>query len=384
MINKRLLVRNLLNHNDENSFYDKKRTISLDTKEGKAKFLKHICALSNSNPENNSYIVSGVEDSTNEIIGVDFFDDSRIQDLINACLVNPPSIKYENISFPRLPRYKVVGLVTILPTYEITSLKKNYWKYDKGMTFFRKGSNSTPTNTGFTLKSNNKILVNQLEKSSSSNIELTLNGVFDFLKQHPEKFHPSYVVFKEYFVLCWAGERKLVNGVEFYSRVDIELIKEQVRLFYSALDEVKIQISEDYFMITEYVYLGIDAVYEYYPLEKTVIHFKDNGTYNIATEFLFKSPKFDKKDLEEIYNKNNNVLEKLENNIDLEKEDNACLENLPTTYLICSLNGFRAARDKLIAASVYLKLLEDKTSYVKYKEVIRILRKVKYQLYNNI
>ena len=57
MINKRLLIKNLLAHNNENTFYDKKLKISIDTKEGKGKFLKHICALSNSNPKNNSYIV---------------------------------------------------------------------------------------------------------------------------------------------------------------------------------------------------------------------------------------------------------------------------------------------------------------------------------------
>ena len=45
MINKRLLIKHLLAHNDENSFYDKKRKISLGSKEGKAKFLKHICAV---------------------------------------------------------------------------------------------------------------------------------------------------------------------------------------------------------------------------------------------------------------------------------------------------------------------------------------------------
>ena len=78
MINKRLLIKNLLAHNDENSFYDKKRQLNLHTKEGKAKFLKHICALSNSNPSNNSYIVVGVEDATNEIVGDDFFDDSSV------------------------------------------------------------------------------------------------------------------------------------------------------------------------------------------------------------------------------------------------------------------------------------------------------------------
>jgi len=59
MINKRLLIKNLLSHNDENSFFDKKQKLSLNTKEGKAKFIKHVCALSNSNPNNNSYIVIG-------------------------------------------------------------------------------------------------------------------------------------------------------------------------------------------------------------------------------------------------------------------------------------------------------------------------------------
>ena len=83
MLNKRLLIKNLLAHNDENSFYDKKRQLNLHSKEGKAKFLKHICALSNSNPKNNSYIIIGVEDEDNRIVGVDFFDDSKIQNLIN-------------------------------------------------------------------------------------------------------------------------------------------------------------------------------------------------------------------------------------------------------------------------------------------------------------
>ncbi|NBR74270.1 MAG: ATP-binding protein, partial [Flavobacteriia bacterium] len=59
MINKRLLIKALLAHSDENSFYDKKRKIDLSNKIGKAKFLKHICALSNSNPKNNAYIVLG-------------------------------------------------------------------------------------------------------------------------------------------------------------------------------------------------------------------------------------------------------------------------------------------------------------------------------------
>ena len=140
MINKRLLIKNLLAHNDECSFYDKKRQLNLHTKEGKAKFLKHICALSNSNPSNNSYIVVGVEDENNEITGDDFFDDSRIQNLVNAFLENPPKIQYENVPFPNLPKDKVVGLTLFngkikdslsLTRIELDDQKNKVWKWEK-------------------------------------------------------------------------------------------------------------------------------------------------------------------------------------------------------------------------------------------------------------
>jgi hypothetical protein len=78
MINKRLLIKNLLAYTHENSFYDKKRRLELETREGKSKFLKHICALSNANPNNNSYLVVGIEDADNTIVGVDFFGDFSI------------------------------------------------------------------------------------------------------------------------------------------------------------------------------------------------------------------------------------------------------------------------------------------------------------------
>ena len=379
MINKRLLIRNLLAHNDENSFYDNKRKIDLESTEGKAKFLKHICALSNSNSENNSFIVIGVEDVSNKIIGVDFFDDSRIQDLVNSCLLYPPLIKYENVSFPGLQRHKVVGLVTIMPTDKLTSLKKNYWKYDKGMVFFRKGSSSTPVSGGFSLRNSNKELVEKLEINSSDTVQLTLDGVFDFIKKHPKKLNPNYLVFKECFVLCWAGEKKIIDGKTYFSRVDIELIKEQVRLFYSDMDMVSIRVNQDSFIITEYVYLGVFKDVKKYPLEKTIIYFRDNGTYNISTELLFKTPKFDIKILRDVYSQNNEVLKKITKNKELSSFESDVLKDFPVTYLICSLNGFLEAKEKLKDSSSYLKDLEDKKSYMQYKEAMRLLRKVKYQ-----
>lgn len=377
MINKRLLIKNLLAHNDESSFYDKKRQIDLGSKEGKAKFLKHICALSNSNPKNNSFIVVGVEDETNEIRGVDFFDDSKIQNLINAYLHNPPIISYENVMFPNLPDDRVVGLVTIRPTGEITSLRKNIWKYWGGSIFMRDGSISMPKDFDIRIKDVNSAVVKAIENKAMNNIELTLDGVIDFLNHRHSELDSDYKVFQELFVVCWAGIKKVVKEKTYYSRVDIELINEQVRLFYSALDEVSISYSDKEFRITEYVHLGLNNQFKYYPLEEQTISFRDNGSYSIDSELIFEAPKFNKKTLHHIYNSNNALLEKLKKKIPLKAAERKDLDSLPATYLICYLNEFSDAKSKLAEAKPLLKQI-DGNVYKSYKETIRILRKVKY------
>ncbi|WP_026776062.1 ATP-binding protein [Polaribacter sp. Hel_I_88] len=379
MINKRLLIKNLLSHNDENSFYDKKQQINLSIKEGKAKFLKHICALSNANPENNSYIVIGIEDKENKIVGVDFFDDSNIQNLINAYLHNPPKIEYENVRFPRLQRHKVIGLVTIYPNHKTTSLLKNIWKYKRGTIFYRRGSNSIPfLKDNFELRNTNKEIVAALEINAKNNIELTLNGVFDFVNNHKTENNPKYKVFNEQFVLCWAGEKKIINGLIFFSRVDIELINEQVQLFFSSLDDVQIRYNKNSFIITEYILLGIDTNETHYPLEKTIINFKNNGKYNIVKEFLFEAPIYDEKILKTIFDNSNKIIAKIESksSLSIKEQENVC--RLPTNYLVCFLNGYLDAPNQLKKAKIYFKSLEDKTTYIKYKETLRVFRKIKY------
>ncbi len=377
MINKRLLIKNLLAHNDESSFYDKKRKIDLGTKEGKAKFLKHICALSNSNPANNSFIVIGVEDEGNEINGVDFFDDSKIQNLVNAYLNNPPLISYENVMFPHLPNDKVVGLVTIRPTGEITSLRKNIWKYWGGSIFLRDGSISMPKDFDIEIKDVNSEIVKAIENKAKNNIELTLDGVIDFINVRHSDLDSHYKVFKEQFVVCWAGIVKKVGEEDYYSRVDIELINEQTRLFYSALDEVSIFFNEDEFKIVEYVHLGLNDRFKYYPLEEQTFTFYENGFYNLETKLIFEPPKFNKRTLYHIYNSNNALLEKLKKNIPLRPQEKKDLQQLPATYLLCFLNDFNDAKEKLVEAKPYLKEIDDDV-YARFKETVRILRKMKY------
>jgi hypothetical protein len=377
MINKRLLIKNLLAHNDESSFYDKKRKIDLGSKEGKAKFLKHICALSNSNPKNNSYIVIGVEDETNEITGVDFFDDSKIQNLINAYLSNPPLIVYENVAFPNLPSDRVLGLVTIRANPEITSLRKNIWKYWGGSIFLRDGSISMPKDFDIEIKDVNSDIVKSIENNAKNNIEYTLDGVIDFTYHRHKDLDSSYKVFKEQFVVCWAGNPKQVKEQTYYSRVDIELINEQVRLFYSALDEISISYSDDFFKIVEYVHLGLNKKYKYYPLEEVVITFQENGAYSIETDLIFEPPQFNKKTLYHIYNSNNALIEKLRKNIALTSNEQKDLKNVPANYLICYLNDFEEAKDRLFKAKLLLREA-DESIYESYKETVRILRKMKY------
>ena len=377
MINKRLLIKNLLAHNDESSFYDKKRKIELGTKEGKAKFLKHVCALSNSNPKNNSYIVIGVEDETNAINGVDFFDDSKIQNLINAYLTNPPLIMYENVAFPHLPDHKVVGLVSIRPTEEITSLRKNIWKYWGGSIFMRDGSISMPKDFDIVIKDVNSEIVKSIENKAKNNIQHTLDGVIEFINEKHKDLPSFYHVFKEQFVVCWAGTIKKVKDESYYSRVDIELINEQVRLFYSNLDEVSISYNEHEFRIIEYVHLGLNNRYKYYPLEEVIITFNENGSYQMDTVLIFNPPQFNKRTLYHIYNANNAIIEKLKKEIPLNGSEQKELKNLPATYLVCFLNDFTEAKNKLYEAKPFLKNQEDAV-YASYKETVRILRKMKY------
>ena len=378
MINKRILIKNLLTHNDEGSLYDKKRQLNLHNREGKAKFLKHICSLSNSNPTNNSYIVVGVEDQNNEIIGTDFYDDSRIQNLVNAYLENPPKIQYENVPFPNLPKDKVIGLVTIRANSKKASFKKGIYTIPIHSTFIRIGSNTTPVERGFENNFQNHETVIGIENNSRNSIEYTLDNVIDFLNFRHKDINPKYKVFKELFVICWAGIEKKSKNTTYLSRVDIELINEQIKLFYSAQDVVEITFDEDSFTIIEYVPLDLNDKIDYYPLEEQTIHFQENGYYNISRKILFQPPSFNKKILHHVYNNNISLLQKLENQRTLTKSEQKDLENLPSTFMVCYLNGFENAKQKLIDAKQLLKPFPQ--IYSSFKESLRILRKLKYDV----
>lgn len=378
MINKRLLIKNLLTYHGENSFFDKKRQLNLHSQEGKGKFLKHICALSNANPFNNAYIIVGVEDD-NEITGDDFFDDSKIQNLVNAFLDNPPFIIYDNVPFPELKKGKHIGLVTIKPNKKKSVFKKPIYNIPVNAIYYRTGSNSAPVEELPKTTIQNKSTVADIEKNSINSLKQSLDNVINFIDQHPKETHPKYKVFKELFIVCWAGQSKKVKNQTFLSRVDIELVNEGIKLFYSNLDDVMISYNQNQFIITEYVAMGLNDKTSYYPLEKKTISFFNNGYYKIESDFLFEPPQFNKNMLLHIYENALKLVNDINKNNSLNTHPTKNIEDLPYVLMVCYLNFFKDAKKSLIGLKDFYKNYKSGVWYNNFKETLRILRKVKYE-----
>lgn len=274
----------------------------------------------------------------------------------------------------------MVGLVTISPNAKTSYFKKNIYTILGGTVFLRLGSNSIPVDAGNVDINNNQNAdtVTAIENSSHNSIEYTLEGVIDFINYRHKDMTAKYKVFKELFIVCWAGHKKVVKGRSYFSRVDIELINEQVKLFYSALDEVSIEYTDDNFVITEYVALGLNDKTSYYPLEQVAISFEDNGYYKIESQLLFEPPQYNRKMMYHIYNANLALLSKLQNAVPLSEREEKDIKNLPHTLMICYLNGFNDARRKLIDAKPLLKTYPENSVYISFKEAMRVLRKMKY------
>ena len=183
-------------------------------------------------------------------------------------------------------------------------------------------------------------------------------------------------MFKEQFVICWSGKVKANKGQQYYYRVDIEMVNEQVKIFYSTLDEVQISFDEDSFSILEFVELGIGDRQRYHPLERQTLRFFPNGTYLLENKILFNPPYYDRRTLHHIYNTNLSLLHKIAHGIRLKDQELIDLRQLPETMLICQFNNVGEPIEKMKSHKSFLKNYSD--TYKSYKEALRVLRKVKY------
>src|SRR5690606_11100834 len=192
-------------------------------------------------------------------------------------------------------------------------------------------------------KIDNSEVVESILKASVTNLKYTIDSVLQFMTEKHSDMKPKYQVFKEYFTVCWAGIEKMKKGQTYLSRVDIELINEQVKIFYSALDEVAITYTNDEFIITEYIKIGFRKKNRYIPSSIQKIVFSDSMTYHISSEIIFKIPEIDKRHLFHLYNYYTSVLNKLKNNKTLTLTEQNDLQNLCYSLMLCYLQIGRAS-----------------------------------------
>lgn len=354
-------------HHDECTFFDKKESIEMASESSQGKLLKHICALSNSNPNCKSFIIFGVSNH-NDLIGVSFIDDADIQNIASSLLDNPPKIKYENISFPDIPKDKSIGILTIEAEPKTTAFKKNIWKIPKGTTYQRVGSKSEPCQGKPNIYSNNQSSVDSIIKYSSNSIKGLLDGVFEFYKMWGNAYSPQYLVFKDQYVLCWSGYR--CN--DFYSEVDIQIINEGTRIFFSATKEVKIFITDSQFRVDQYQHLGFDDKYDFYPFESTILSFEENGSYSIEKETIFEAPIFSKEEIDSLYKRSKEFERKYKADENITSKDLEFGEGLANYFFICYLNGIDKAKDDFYNSKEYL----DGVAALWYRECHEILEKI--------
>jgi hypothetical protein len=379
MLNKRLLIKNILSHNDEGTFFDKKRIISLSSDSEKAKLLKHICALSNSNPKNESYIIFGVLDEDNSIVGVPPFDDSVIQNLVKSNLENPPIVSYENIQFPETKNYQTLGLLTIFEKIEQSSFTKNIWKIKKGSTYYRYGSNSIIIDENFYLNKKNTSIVNSIKEYSINNLKGLINGVQEFKSLSDSAYNPENIVFLDQFVLCWSAWKDKYGERDYFSEIDIQLVNENKKILISAVQYTDIIITENEFKIIELVPLGYEDKFDLFPLEETSILFRENGTYSITTKTVFKFPAFPKEEIRILYQRTKSLTEKYKQG-EFPREERNFQEGIAEYYLLCYLNGIETARTDLIESINYL----DGSAAEWQNECLLILDKYEKTMPNNV
>jgi hypothetical protein len=96
------------------------------------------------------------------------------------------------------------------------------------------------------------------------------------------------------------------------------------------------------------------------------------------SEFLFEPPQYNRKMLFHIYNSTLALIQKMIKKNLLNDQEKKDVENIPSILMICYLNGFDEAKQKLIDAKLVLKQYENPEVYIAFKEALRVLRKMKY------
>ncbi|MDN3653605.1 ATP-binding protein [Thalassotalea ponticola] len=342
MLNRnKLLQLSLSEIPSETEYLDYKQQIDITSESGRAKLIRLICAMNNSNPNAHSFIFVGIGDDKT-IIGVPFLDDAKFQNAVKGFISNCPKLSYENINFNDTAPEKFIGIITIYPSENISYVAKNIWKLKEGDKFIRRGS-TTEKYDGDNEHLHKNIRVkqnqfesNQLTQKATVSLGSTLDAVISFYNDTDKEYNPRHYVFNDQCVVgisTWYEENS-----DYHSEVTVSILNDQVTYFWSALDTVKIECLEQHILIEEQALVFWQGERIYFPFKLTKLDFSKLGSYSVQKKLLLSMPHLT---TEEIADFINSIPGKL-------KREKEYIEILPYELLLAALNGSQKAVSLLL------------------------------------
>lgn len=322
----------------ETEYLDYKQQIDLASDKGRAKLIKLIAAMSNSNPQGMSFIIVGVTDRKN-VIGASFIDDAKLQNAIRGYLESSPKVRYENVTHDQLPQDKFIGLITIYPENSVCRVSKKIWKLCQGSTYYRIGStiiDETALTSDVSFDGNVKDSMD-LVKNASVSLESTIDALLKFYKTQNEAYKPRHYVFHDQYVVGVSGYKS--KRSEFLSEVTVSLINEEVSYFWSALENVKIVVTENTLIVYEMKIAFWNKKLIYFPFKEVTFNFLQGFSYEIIKSLNVKFNPLKQEEIDVFLNSYQNKLD----------SDESYLEYFPFELLLAALNGSEKARDILFS-----------------------------------
>lgn len=380
MINRRKLIQLILSEiNDEKTYFDFKREINLESERGKAKLVKSIISLANSNHLNNSYLIIGIDDKTRERVEVNYTDDQKLQQLVKNYISPQINVSYENVPFPHSFGKEILGLIIISPSNAIFKVKKDIWKLKKDEAYRRSGSEITLIEEGLDseYKINEELI--SLEKIASVKLKYLVDELVQFYHESSSSMNPNHLVYNDQHIICYSGYKEEDNcGFKdglILSEVFLHHIGEGISFFWSALEYVTINANSNNFIVTEYKRLFWHQTDLYSPYKKTEIIFFDDGKYEIKKEKVFSPPAVKQEEIDQLLNDYKSALEEIKEGgrID-DRKYNGRFDFYPYELLIAILNDSVEAE---VLFNDYLLGKADGVVAESYSDAKNILREIR-------
>lgn len=282
LINRRKLIRILLELGGERPYFELKQELDLASDLGKSKLVRAVCALANSSPNNTAYIVVGIENGTNRILGALPIDDQRFQQIIRTYLDPAPVILYENVATESGMN---LGLLSIRRGSRAVRLAKDTGELKKGSFFVRCGSECLPAaEADIPSSSHYEGELRDVERRSAVRLEDTITDLLAFQGKVGPSYDPRVAVFNDMHVLCYSGWKM---GGDLESEAWVELLGEGVSMFVSAVDYVKFIRNEKSFHLIHHQPLYWREKRHDLPLSETTFSFHEDGSYQRTEQIVF-------------------------------------------------------------------------------------------------